>query len=52
MFRRNRSTRSGGIPLPDDPFRRRRQARAASRRTVRAVVELVRSRRGWRTCRR
>ena len=46
MCRRNRSTRSGGIPLPDDPFRRRTPATATGvRRTVRALVELVRSRR-------
>jgi hypothetical protein len=43
--RRKRSTRSGGNPLPDDrvPARRRRR-RLHVRRTVRALVELARSR--------
>jgi hypothetical protein len=44
--RRNRSTRSGGNPLLDDriPARKRRR-RLHFRRTVRALVELARSRR-------
>ena len=46
MIRRNRSTRSGGIPLPDDPVRRRGTARRGGvGRTLRALVELARSRR-------
>ena len=46
-MRRNRSTRSGGIPLPDDPVpaKEAQATRRASRRTLRALVELVRSRR-------
>ena len=46
MFRRNRSTGAGGIPLPG--ARRPAetdQARRGVRRTVRALAELVRSRR-------
>jgi hypothetical protein len=44
--RTNRSTRSGGIPLPGDihPAKEGRQ-RDRARQMVRAVVELVRSRR-------
>ncbi len=45
-MRRNRSTRSGGNPLPEDPIpvtRWRRRARL--RRAVCALVELVRSHR-------
>ena len=44
-MRRDRSTRSGGIPLPDAaaPVEERRRARPS--RTVRALLELVRSRR-------
>ena len=46
MVRRNRSTSSGGIPLPDDPLpaseRRRRQHVV---RMLRALAELARSRR-------
>ena len=46
MIRRNRSTRSGGIPLPDDPSGEDGTAtRPASRRTLRALAELARSRR-------
>ena len=46
MVRRNRSTRSGGIPLPGDhvPVKEARQG-ARLGRTVRALVELARSRR-------
>ena len=45
MWRRNRSTRSGGIPLLGR-FRRSKQGRRAGTcRTVRAVAQLVRSRR-------
>ena len=46
MYRRNRNTRSGGIRLSDDPVpakARRRRAGAAC--MLRALVELVRSRR-------
>ncbi len=46
MLRRNRSTRSGGISLPDDPVpvnESRRRGRLG--RTARAVVELARSHR-------
>ena len=46
MFRRNRSTRSGGIPLPDDPVSAkevRRHAGLGGR--ARVLVELARSRR-------
>jgi hypothetical protein len=42
MYRRNRSTRSGGIPPPPASLRHRR---APVRRTLRALVELLRSRR-------
>ena len=46
MFRRNRSTRSGGIPLLGDPVpAKTRRRRARPRRTLRALVELARSRR-------
>lgn len=46
MYRRNRSTRSGGIPLLDDPRPVKEATRHACRyRTVRALVELARSRR-------
>ena len=44
MNRRNRSTRSGGIPLPGDPVpvkEARRRTRLG--RTARALLELVRS---------
>ena len=44
-MRRNRSTRPGGIPLPDDRLPANRQRRTGVRQTVRAVVQLVRS---WR----
>ena len=45
-MRRNRSTRSGGIPLPgDDDPAKERWRRASWRRLARALVELVRSRR-------
>jgi hypothetical protein len=46
MQRRNRSTRSGGIPLPsdDDPAKERRR-RGNCRRLARAFVELVHARR-------
>jgi hypothetical protein len=45
MYRRNRSTRSGGIALPGR-FRRSRHAkRGGACRTLRAVAQLVRS---WR----
>jgi hypothetical protein len=46
MYRRKRSARVGGIPLPDDPVRlkgARRRARLA--RMARALVELARSHR-------
>ena len=47
MYRRNRSTRSGGIPLLGDPVpakeARRRARRSAGQ--LRALVELARSRR-------
>jgi hypothetical protein len=45
MRRRNRSTRSGGIPLPGDPVPVKEVRRACLGRTVRALVELIRSRR-------
>ena len=47
MYRRNRSTRSGGIPLPGDARsgEERTATRAGVRRTLRALVELARSRR-------
>src|SRR5689334_11041213 len=46
MWRRNRSTRSGGIPLPDDPVPAKKvRRRAGSGGTARALVELARSRR-------
>lgn len=45
MNRSNRSTRLGGISLPDDPLPAKRQRRTGVRQTVRAVVELVRARR-------
>ena len=46
MNRRNRSTRSGGIPLLGDPVPvKEARRRAHLRRTVRALVELARSRR-------
>ena len=45
MCRRNRTTHSGGIPLPDDPVRAKGVRRRASLgRTARALVELARSR--------
>jgi hypothetical protein len=44
--RRNRSTRSGGIPPPgDDHPAKERRRRATGRRLARAFVELLRSRR-------
>jgi hypothetical protein len=46
MFRRNRSTRSGGVPPLERPGPRIRRGRSiAARRTIRAVAQLVRSRR-------
>ena len=46
MIRRNRSTRSGGIPLPDDPLPAKQAGDATGvRQTLRAVAQLVRSRR-------
>jgi hypothetical protein len=46
MYRRNRSTRSGGIPSHERRGPRRRRGRGiAARRTLRAVAQLVRSRR-------
>jgi hypothetical protein len=46
MRRRNRTTRSGGIPLPDDPAPAKEVRRRASLGgTARALVELARSRR-------
>jgi hypothetical protein len=46
MDRKNRSTRSGGIPLLDDPLPAKERRRRAKRcRLARALVELVRSRR-------
>ena len=46
MFRRNRSTRSGGIPLLGDPVpAKKRRRNAQVRRTVHALSELARSRR-------
>ena len=44
MQRRNRSTRSGGIPLPGDPVpAKKRRRRVHVGRTLRALVELARS---------
>jgi hypothetical protein len=46
MVRRNRSTRSSGIPLLDDPVSAKaRRRRAHLCRMLRALVELMRSRR-------
>ena len=46
MYRRNRSTRSGGIALPDDARSGEAHGDATgARRTLRAVAQLVRSRR-------
>ena len=46
MSRRNRSTRSGGSPPLEPPGRRRRRGRRIGvRRTIRAIAQLVRSRR-------
>jgi hypothetical protein len=45
MFTRNRSTGSGGIALPERFRRRRHGAHGDTRRTLRAVVQLVRSHR-------
>ena len=45
MSRRNRSTRSGGIPLPGRFRRSRHGRRGGTCRTLRAVAQLVRS---WR----
>ena len=46
MVRRNRSTRPGGIPLPGDPVPAEDATRRADLgRTIRALVELARSRR-------
>ena len=44
-MRRNRSTRSGDIKLPDDPRRRRRGRAAGVRRTLRALGRLAGARR-------
>jgi hypothetical protein len=43
--RRNRSTRSGGIELPESHRRRRRGRGAGVRRTLRALGRLARARR-------
>jgi hypothetical protein len=43
--RRNRTTRSGGIKLPDDRRRRGRGRGAGIRRTLRALGRLARARR-------
>ena len=43
-MRRNRSTRSGGINLPDYRRRRRRRRGAGIRRTLRALGRLARAR--------
>ena len=43
-MRRNRSTRSGGIKLPDPRRRRRRGRGARVRRTLRALGRLARAR--------
>ena len=45
MFRRNRSTRSGGIPLPDDPRPAKSRRRRRVVKTLRALTELARSHR-------
>jgi len=45
MNRRNRSTRSGGIPPPEDPAPAKSRRRGRARRTLRAVARLARS---WR----
>ncbi len=46
MSGRNRSTRSGGNPLPKDPIPvKKRRRRMEARRTLCALVELARSRR-------
>ena len=46
MLRRNRTTRSGGIPLPDDPGPAKEvRRRAGLGGTARALLELARSRR-------
>ena len=45
MYRRNRSTRSGGIALPGRFRRSKHRKRGGACRTLRAVVQLVRS---WR----
>ena len=46
MNRRNRSTRSGGVPPPDDPVPAKMQGAGRRRgKTLRALVELARSRR-------
>ena len=45
MNRRNRTTRSGGIPPPADPAPAKPRRRGRARRTLRAVVQLARS---WR----
>ncbi len=44
-MRRNRSTRSGDIKLPEDRPRRRRCSGAGVRRTLRALGRLARARR-------
>ena len=44
-MRRNRTTRSGGIELPDNRRRRRRGRGAGVRRTLRALGRLARARR-------
>ena len=45
MYRRNRSTRSGGIPLPDDPVPVKEVRQRARLGTVRALLQLARSHR-------
>ena len=45
MYRRNRNTRSGGIPPPDGPTPVKSRRRERSRRTLQAVTRLARA---WR----
>ena len=46
MYRRNRSTRSGGIPLPDEPLPAKTRRRSLGvRQTLRALLQPVRSHR-------